>query len=92
MIREDPKWPRASSWLAGGAKKGNDGAALAVLGVPMNCSVMPTQCELAPAAIRDALAHYSLHDPDAGIDVARIQVRDFGDVTLSGTSAEGNFF
>ena len=92
MIREDPQWPRAAHWLAGGAKKGGDGAALAVLGVPMNCSITPGQCELAPAAIRDALARYSMHDPDTGVDVAQLPVRDFGDITLVGNSAEGNFF
>lgn len=92
MIREDPNWPRASQWLAGGAKKGDNGASLAILGVPMNCSGNGGQCQLAPAAIREALAHYSLHDSEAGIDVGRINVRDFGDIALVGNSAESNFF
>ena len=92
MIREDTNWPRASSWLAGGAKKSGDGASLSVLGVPLNCSAGASQFELAPAAIREALSNYSLHDSDAGIDLGRITVRDFGDVTLVGSSAEGNFF
>ncbi|MFL6595470.1 MAG: arginase family protein [Chthoniobacterales bacterium] len=92
MIREDTNWPRASSWLAGGAKKSGDGASLGVLGVPLNCSAGASQFELAPAAIREALSNYSLHDSDAGIDLGRITVRDFGDVTLVGSSAEGNFF
>ncbi|MGZ5004741.1 MAG: arginase family protein [Chthoniobacterales bacterium] len=92
MTREDSNWPRASQWLAGGAKKGGDGAALAVLGVPMNCSGNGGKCELAPAAIREALAHYSLHDSETGIDVGRLKVRDFGDITLVGNSVEGNFF
>ncbi|MDQ6911747.1 MAG: arginase family protein [Verrucomicrobiota bacterium] len=92
MNREDSNWPRAGQWLAGGAKKGGDGASLAVLGVPMNCSGNGSQCHLAPAAIREALAQYSLHDSDAGVDVGRLNVRDFGDATLVGNSAEGNFF
>lgn len=58
----------------------------------MNCSATPGQCDLGPGAIRAALSAYSLHDSDAGVDVGHIQVRDFGDVTLAGTSAEGNFF
>ncbi|MDQ2918743.1 MAG: hypothetical protein M3R10_02555, partial [Verrucomicrobiota bacterium] len=92
MNRDDQNWPRASQWLSGGAKKGGDGASLELLGVPMNCSGNGSQCHLAPAAIREALAHYSLHDSDAGIDVGRLDVRDFGDATLIGNSAEGNFF
>ncbi len=77
--------------MAGGAKKGGDNASLAVLGVPMNCSG-EGRCEQGPAAIRDALAHYGLHDSDAGIDLGSVPVRDFGDIALVGNSAEGNFF
>ena len=58
----------------------------------MNCSGNGTRCELAPAAIREALSQYSLYDSDAGIDVGQLSVRDFGDVTLVGNSAESNFF
>ncbi len=91
-MREDPQWPRASQWLGGGAKGNNHSASLCLLGVPMNCSVEPAHCEEAPAAIRQALARYSLYDADDGADVGRLAVRDFGDVALVGSSAEGNFF
>jgi arginase family enzyme len=91
-MREDQNWPRASQWLAAGAKKGGHGAALAILAVPMNCSDTSGQCDLAPAAIRAALSHYSLYDSDLGIDLGQLSVRDFGDVPLVGNSLEGNFF
>ncbi len=91
MTREDPNWPRASQWLAAGAK-GNHSVFLSVLGVPLNCSTVHGHCDQAPAAIRSALSRYSLYDADDGADVGRIGVRDFGDIALAGSSAEGNFF
>lgn len=91
MIREDPNWPRASQWLAG-KQNGNSGAALALLGVPMNSSITPGHCEKAPAAIREALSRYTLYDADARVDLGRLRIKDFGDVALSGSSPEGNFF
>ncbi len=91
MIREDPNWPRASQWLAAGAK-GNHTGFLSVLGVPLNGSAPNGRCDEMPAAVRAALAHYSLYDADNGADVGGIGVRDFGDITLAGSSAEGNFF
>ncbi|HEX8280122.1 MAG TPA: arginase family protein [Chthoniobacterales bacterium] len=91
MSWEDQNWPRASQWLAGG-KNGGSNPRLAILGVPMNSSITPGRCDLAPRAIRDALARYSLYDEDAGVDLGGFKAKDFGDVTLQGTSAEGNFF
>ena len=58
----------------------------------MNNSLTPGRCDLAPAAIRQALDRYSLYDPDAGIDLASLAVADIGDITLSGASAEEVFF
>lgn len=89
MSGDDPKWPRASHWLA---QRREGPIALSVLGIPMNSSITPGQCDLAPAAIRDALDRYSLYDPDAGIDLASLAVADLGDVTLPGASAEEIFF
>lgn len=91
LIREDPNWPRASQWLAAGGK-GNHTGFLSILGAPLNCAYPQTRYDEAPAAIRSALSNYSLFDADDGADVGRIGVRDFGDVTLVGNSAEGNFF
>jgi formimidoylglutamase len=86
---EDPNWPRASHWLA---QRREGPIALSVLGAPLNNSITPGRCDLAPPAIRQALDSYSLYDPDAGIDLARLAVADLGDVTLSGASVEEVFF
>ena len=89
MSGDDPNWPRASHWLA---QRREGPIALSVLGVPMNNSITPGRCDLAPAAIRQALDLYSLNDPDAGIDLASLAVTDLGDVTLSAASVEEIFF
>lgn len=89
MSGEDPNWPRASHWLA---QRREGPVALSVLGIPMNSSITPGRCDLAPAAIRQALDRYSLYDPDAGIDVGPLAVSDLGDVTLSAASGEEVFF
>ncbi len=52
-MHHDAQWPRAAHTLAAG--KG--GAAL--LGVPLNRSISPGRCDLAPAAIREALLMFS---------------------------------
>ncbi|MBA2622221.1 MAG: arginase family protein [Chthoniobacterales bacterium] len=89
---EDPNWPRASRWLsAEPPQHTNSAVSLAVLGIPMNSSSTPARFDLAPQAIRSALARYSLFDEDAAIDVGRLVVREFGDVTLSGAYSETNF-
>jgi formiminoglutamase len=76
---EDRNWPRASHWLAAQPAGGSD-AQLAVVGVPLNTSITPGHCDLAPAAIRKALERYSLYDPDSGIDLASLAASDRGDV------------
>ncbi len=91
MTHEDKNWPRASQWLAGG-RNGHHAFALAVIGVPMNASVTPGRCDLAPGAIREALSRYSLFDEDASVDLSRIRPKDCGDVVLVGNSPDGNFF
>ena len=52
----------------------------------------PGRCDLAPGAVREALHRYSLYDSDAQLDLGAIKMKDFGDVQLVGSSAEGNFF
>ena len=89
MSGDDPNWPRASHWLA---QRPEGPIALSVLGVPMNNSITPGRCDLAPAAIRQALDRYSLYDADAGVDLASLAVTDIGDVALSGASVEEVFF
>jgi formiminoglutamase len=89
VSREDPNWPRASQWLA---QRRSGPAALSVLGIPMNSAGTQGQCELAPAAIRQALDRYGLYDPGAGIDLASLSAADFGDAVLAGGSVEEAFF
>ena len=85
-MQEDPNWPRASHWLA--AKRDGE-CALGVVGIPMNSSITPGRCDLAPGAIRKALDRFSLYDSQAGIDLGELSVRDFGDaVLLDGSSEE----
>lgn len=74
---EDPRWPRASAWLAAGGLP----ADLAVLGVPAHTtSISPTGADATPAAIRAALARYSTYAWSTEVDVARLVAYDAGDV------------
>ncbi len=78
---DDPRWPRASSWLAGA---GDTGAAvdIAVLGIPAHLtSLSPTRADTTPAAIRAALARYSTYSTVHDIDLATTTVRDLGDIS-----------
>ncbi len=91
MTWEDSNWPRASHWLSGELLAPKSDVSLAVLGVPLNSSSSPGRCDLAPQAIRDALARYSLFDEDAAVDLGRLTVREFGDVPLSEEYWDTNF-
>lgn len=76
-MTDDPRWPRASQWLAAGAVH----PTLAVLGVPAHrTSISPTGAHQTPAAVRAALARYSTYAASHGVDIAQIGVRDAGDV------------
>jgi formiminoglutamase len=79
----DPRWPRASEWLAAGA--GTRPVDVAVVGVPaFATSLSPTGAHATPQAVRRALARLStwcasrrvdLSDPELGISPL-----DLGDV------------
>lgn len=78
---EDPRWPRASAWLAGDGSP-DGGVDLAVLGIPAHAtSLSPTRADTTPAAIRAALARYSTYSATHDIDLATITVVDLGDVS-----------
>lgn len=72
---EDRQWPRASAWL----KQGSPRPKLGVLGIPLNASISPGRCDLAPAAIRAALHRFSTYDCEHGVDLSQVAVCDFGD-------------
>lgn len=74
---QDPHWPRASEWLGLNQRGG-----LAVLGVPMNASITPGRCDLAPKAIREALSRLSTYDLEHDAEVLDLPVRDLGDLSL----------
>ncbi len=76
-MTDDPRWPRASAWLAAGGLP----ADLAVLGVPANrTSISPTGAHTTPAAVRDALSRYSTFACSSGSDVGTLVAHDAGDV------------
>jgi formiminoglutamase len=76
-MSDDPRWPRASAWLAGGTLP----ADLAVLGVPAHrTSISPTGAHATPAAVRSALARYSTYAASTGLDVGRLVAYDAGDI------------
>jgi formiminoglutamase len=81
-MTDDPRWPRASAWLAGSLR--DPGAVrprLVVLGVPAHeTSISATRADLTPAAIREALRRYSTHSLAHDVDIASLGVLDAGDV------------
>ena len=87
--REDPQWPRASTWLAAGGSTRADAPTLAVLGAPLSTtSISPSQAHTTPAAIRRALSRfstaYAAADPADDVDLEDVAVVDLGDLDLHG--------
>lgn len=77
----DPRWPRASSWLAGD-HAGSPAATLQVLGAPVRLgSISGGRFDLAPRAVREALDGFSTFDGE--LDVRAVRVRDGGDLDLA---------
>ena len=86
-MTDDPRWPRASAWLA--ATDASAVADVTVLGVPASrTSISATHAHLTPTAIRDALARYSTYSWAHDVDVAELTARDAGDI-LDPDEAEG---
>lgn len=76
-LPDDPRWPRASRWLASAAPQPR----LVVLGVPAHqTSISPTSANLTPAAIRAAIARYSTYSIERDADAVELPVLDAGDV------------
>lgn len=87
-MSEDPNWPRASAWLAGDHQPDPAGR-LVVLGAPLRLgSITPGRCDLAPAAIRNALERFSTYDVETGGDVRRLGAHDLGDLDLADSKPE----
>lgn len=76
---DDPRWPRAGTWLVGGTDTPR--VDLAVLGVPTHrTSLSPTRADTTPAAIREALNRYSTYSSTHDVDIAQLSCRDLGDI------------
>jgi formimidoylglutamase len=85
-VGDDPRWPRASAWLAG-KHESDPVARLSVLGVPLHiASISPSRADLAPEAIRTALERFSVWDGEA--DLRRVAAEDLGDLDLADASPE----
>ncbi|HXH61277.1 MAG TPA: agmatinase family protein [Fimbriimonadaceae bacterium] len=87
---EDSRWPRAGAWLAGDHVKGPK-CKIAVLGAPLNKSITPGRCDLAPAAVRSAMSRLSTYDATHDVDVRKVQANDLGDLNISKSSPEEAF-
>lgn len=76
---------RASEWLA----EGSTDPRAVVLGAPYGgASLSGAQCQLGPAAIREALARFSTWDGTRAVNVASLAVADAGDVEPAQTTVE----
>jgi formiminoglutamase len=75
QLHGDPHWPRALHWLETGSSQPQ----VNVVGCPTNVSITPGNCHLAPTAIRQALAKFSLHSYQHSADLGQAHVRDWGD-------------
>ena len=76
MAYEDPGWNRASSWLAGECS--DPKVTLHLLDVPMNRSVTPGSCHLAPKAIREALFRFGTYSFSEDSDLRQVKIQDHG--------------
>jgi formiminoglutamase len=91
QLWHDARWPRASAWLAGEHALEVCGK-LAVIGAPLTLgSITPGRCDLAPAAVRAALARFSTYDLDHDIDLHRLAVQDHADSDVAHLHPEDAF-
>ena len=86
-MAEDPRWPRASTWIESCTEehtwprdRSPRPVEMALLGVPAHAtSLSPTRADTTPAAVRAALARYSTYVASAGVDLADLMLVDLGD-------------
>lgn len=86
MAYEDPGWNRASAWLDGETE--NARCELQLIGVPLNWSITPGSCHLAPQAIRDVLFRFSTQSTLDFADIRQVAVTDHGDTLEPGAIQE----
>lgn len=79
--RHDPRWPRASQWLADVAGKRPGHPDFGLLGVPAHLtSLSATNAHETPVAVRAALARYATWVESIGKDLRDLWAVDLGDV------------
>ena len=88
---DDPRWPRASAWLAAGAGPGD--VDLAVIGVPtFRTSISGSGAHATPAAVRRVLGRLSTWCPTRGVDLqGTVAPLDFGNVDDPDLGDEGEW-
>lgn len=79
---QDPHWPRANEWFEGKHAE-RTLTQLGVIGAPLNCSLTPGRCDLAPGVIREVLKRYSPYDVQHNADLLSIDIRDAGDLDIA---------
>lgn len=85
-MSEDPRWPRASTWVATSTARlraagGRAHPGLLLLGVPAHrTSLSATRADRTPAAVRAALARFSTWSASVGLDLSDLAILDLGDV------------
>ena len=83
----DPQWPRASEWFAGGGAP--DGPRLGVIGVPLcRTSISPSGASQTPAAVRAALRRFATFHAGLDVDLERVSVHDAGDLDVAQLDGE----
>jgi formiminoglutamase len=91
MAADDPYWPRASRWLEGDSFA-SPAARLAIVGIPLRLgSITPGRCDLAPQAMRAALARYSVWDFELAHDLRAVAASDAGDLDVAELEPEAAF-
>ena len=72
-MAEDAKWPRAASLI------GSASSPIGLIEVPASkTSISPTNANLTPKAIREALARYSTYSYSTGMDLSNLSIEDLG--------------
>ncbi len=67
-------------------------APVAIVGAPLNeRSLTPGRCDLAPRAVRAALARFSVYDLETGTDLSELRMHDAGDVPLKAVAPADAF-
>lgn len=82
-MTDDPNWPRADAWLRGDHEP-EPVARLAVVGAPVRLgSISGGRFDLAPGAIRTALARFTPFHGPSQTNVRSVQAHDRGDLPLT---------